>query len=126
MLWLFVIFERFKMQYFKTIFLNEAKVFLASQTPKTVQKIFYNIRLSEQTLDPKLFKKLSDDIWEFRTIYAGSQIRLLAFWDKRDGVSTLVVATHGFIKKSSKVPKKELERANYLKDQYFNINTPNE
>jgi hypothetical protein len=41
--------------------------------------VFYNIDLAEQTNDPKLFKKLKNDIWEFRTLYAGLQIRLLAF-----------------------------------------------
>ncbi|TRZ52410.1 hypothetical protein D4S03_03500 [bacterium] len=35
--------------------------------------------------DPKLFKKLHDEIWEFRVKYKTIQIRLLSFWDKRDG-----------------------------------------
>ncbi|MFD1003127.1 hypothetical protein ACFQ21_27625 [Ohtaekwangia kribbensis] len=32
-------------------------------------------------LNIKFFKKLKDDIWEFRTEYRGVQYRLLAFWD---------------------------------------------
>ena len=64
-------------------------------------------------------KKLQNDIWEFRTKYAGLQIRLLAFWDKTDRKETLVFATHGFIKKVDKVPKNEIERAVRLKDNYF-------
>jgi len=75
--------------------------------------------LAEQTNDPKLFKKLQNDIWEFRTIFAGLQIRLLAFWDKSDNTNTLVFATHGFIKKVDKVPKNEIERAVRIKEQYF-------
>ncbi len=59
------------------------------------------------------------DIWEFRTQYAGIQIRLLAFWDKTDGKETLVFATHGFIKKVDKVPSKEIERAVKIKERYF-------
>ena len=56
----------------------------------------------------------------FRTKYAGLQIRLLAFWDKADIKETLVIATHGFIKKVDKVPANEITRALRLKDNYFN------
>ena len=62
--------------------------------------MLYNIDLAEQTKDPKLFKKLEREIWEFRSKYLGIQIRLLAFWDKEDNKETLVLATHGFIKKT--------------------------
>jgi phage-related protein len=62
---------------------------------------------------------LQDDIWEFRTKYTALQIRLLAFWDKTDGKETLVVATHGFIKKTDKVPKSEIERAMKIRKRYF-------
>jgi hypothetical protein len=55
-----------------------------------------------------------------RTKDAGLQIRLLAFWDKSDNKETLVIATHGFIKKIDKVPANEIERAVRLKDKYFN------
>jgi phage-related protein len=81
--------------------------------------VFYNIDLAEQTNDPRLFKKLKNDIWEFRTRYSGLQIRLLAFWDKTDGKETLVMATHGFIKKVDKVPENEIERASKIREKYF-------
>jgi len=73
---------------------------LPNSTRKQPRKIIYNIDLAEQTNDPRLFKKLQNDIWEFRTKYAGLQIRLLAFWDKTDNKETLVIVTHGFGKKS--------------------------
>ena len=107
------------MRYFKTRFLEEADKFISSLGPKTIKKIFYNIDLAEQTNDPKLFKKLQNDIWEFRIKYAGRQIRLLAFWDKTDNQNTLVIATHGFIKKADKVPANEIDRAVRLRDNYF-------
>ena len=110
------------MRHFETEFLNEAKKFLKALQPKITKKVFYNIDLAEQTNDPKLFKKLKSDIWEFRTKYAGLQIRLLAFWDKTDNKKTLVIATHGFIKKVDKVPTKEINRAIRLKDKYFETN----
>lgn len=107
------------MRYFETLFLEEANEFIAGLDSKSVRKIFYNIDLAEQTNDPKLFKKLTNDIWELRTKYGGLQIRLLAFWDKTDNHETLVVATHGFIKKADKVPANEIDRANRLRKEYF-------
>jgi phage-related protein len=107
------------MKYFETRFLEEADEFIAGLDTKIIKKIFYNIDVAEQTNDPKLLKKLQNEIWEFRTKYAGLQIRLLAFWDKTDNKETLVIATHGFIKKVDKVPKNEIERAVRLKDKYM-------
>jgi phage-related protein len=108
------------MRYFETRFMEDANEFIATLDPKTIKKIFYNIDLAEQTNDPKLFKKLQNDIWELRTKFAGLQIRLLAFWDKTDNKETVVIATHGFIKKVDKVPLNEIVRAVRLKDKYFN------
>ncbi len=111
--------ERYPLQYFQTRFLEEADKFIASFDSKTASKVFYNIDLAEQTNDPKLFKKLQNDIWEFRTRYNGLQIRLLAFWDKTDGKETLVLATHGFNKKVDKVPSNEIDRAVKIRAKYF-------
>ena len=107
------------MHYFQTRFLKEADKFIAGLDPKTARKVFYNIDLCEQSNDPKLFKKLQKDIWEFRTKFGGIQIRLLAFWDKDDETKTLVFATHGFIKKVDKVPANEIERAINIRKKYF-------
>jgi hypothetical protein len=68
-----------------------------------------------------LFKKLQHDIWEFRTQYLGLQIRLLAFWDKTNQQETLVIATHGFIKKVDKIPANEINRAIRLREKYYNL-----
>lgn len=107
------------MQYFQTRFLEQANEFIAGLDPKAARKLFYNIDLAEQTNDPRLFKKLKDDNWELRVRYGSIQIRLLAFWDKSDNKSTLVIATHGFIKKVDKVPENEIERAKNLRNKYF-------
>ena len=111
------------MRYFQTRFLEGAEFFIAGLERKTAAKLFYNIDLAEQTNDPKLFKKLQGEIWEFRTIYLGLQIRLLAFWDKGNNEQTLVFATHGFVKKVSKVPKNEIEKADTIRKQYFEAKT---
>ncbi len=108
------------MRFFETKFMEEANDFLAKLDHKTIRKIIFNIDLAEQTNDPRLFKKLQNDIWEFRTKSIGKQIRLLAFWDKSDNKKTLVIATHGFIKKVDKMPSNEIERAIRLRNKYYN------
>lgn len=50
----------------------------------------------------------------------GLQIRLLAFWDRTDDQDCLVVATHGFLKKTNKVPIEEIKRAKERMKKYFN------
>ena len=68
----------------------------------------------------ELFKKLENsEIWEFRTLYNGVAYRLFAFWDT--DTQTLVVATHGIIKKTQKTPKKEIARAEAIMKQYFEL-----
>jgi phage-related protein len=107
-------------RYFETQFLEEAEEFLSKLSSKTIRKVLYNIELSEQTKDPRLFKKLQDDIWEFRARYDGLQIRFLAFWDKSDERYTLVIACNGYIKKANKTDVQEIEKAKRLREQYFN------
>ncbi len=106
-------------QKFDVIFLEQAIEFLESLDLKTRKKIYYNIDKSKLVNDPKLFKKLTDDIWEFRTKYSGIQYRLFAFWDKTDTQDTLVISTHGIVKKVSKVSKSDIVKANELKKDYF-------
>ena len=69
--------------------MEDAATFVSSLEDKAIRKVLFHIDLAEQTNDPKLFKKLNHEIWEFRTRYAGIQIRLLAFWDKTDENQTL-------------------------------------
>ena len=107
------------MRFFTTIFLKEADEFLSTLDSKTVIKVLYNIELAENSNDRRLFKKLHDEIWEFRTLFNGAQIRLMAFWDTRDKLETLVVASHGYVKKTSKVHKNEIDKAIALRKKYM-------
>ena len=104
---------------FEIIFLDEAFEFLSGLEKKHYEKILYNIRKSQIQVDAELFKKLNNEIWEFRTLYQGFQYRLLAFWDKTSATETLVISTHGFIKKRSKVPDQEIEKALISREKYF-------
>lgn len=49
---------------------------------------------------------------------AKRKYRLFAFWDTR--TETLIVATHGIVKKSQKTPPKEIKKAVNIKNKYFN------
>jgi phage-related protein len=104
---------------FEIIFLEEAFRFIEGLGRKHSEKILYNMRKAQMETDPELFKKLTNEIWEFRTIYQGIQYRMLAFWDKSDNKNTLVIATHGFVKKRSKVPETEILKARQLMLKYL-------
>ena len=106
-------------QRFEVELLDEAYEFLENLDSKHRKKIIQNMDRAKFHTDPKLFKKLDEEIWEFRTLFSGFQYRLLAFWDKTEQTETLVFATHGFIKKTSKVDKKEIEKAEKIRQQYF-------
>lgn len=105
---------------FRVDFLEDAKMFLDALDDKTRQKIFYNIWKSRSTNNKELFKKMQGEIWEFRTKYNKTYYRLFAFWDKTKKEDTVVVSTHGLIKKTGKTPIKEIEKAERLRKKYFN------
>ncbi|HWJ30499.1 MAG TPA: type II toxin-antitoxin system RelE/ParE family toxin [Flavisolibacter sp.] len=62
---------------------------------------------------------MTETIWEFRTLFNKTHYRIFAFWDKTDGGNTLVLATHGLIKKTEKTPKGDLEKAERIRQQYL-------
>ena len=105
--------------------LPEAIEFLETLDDKTREKIYYNIRKVQLVNDNELFKKLNDFIWEFRTLYNSKAYRLFSFWDKFDGKETLVVATHGILKKTQKTPPKEIKKADEIRKQYLKNKTKN-
>lgn len=108
---------------FEVIFLEQAIEFVENMDSKSRNKIYYNIDKAKLINDPKLFKKLEGEIWEFRTKYNGIQYRLFSFWDKTGKTETLVISTHGIIKKVSKVPKSEVVKAEKIRLEYFNFKT---
>lgn len=103
--------------------LPEAVDFLERLEDKAREKIYYNIKKAQFVNDNELFKKLNEFIWEFRTLYNGKAYRLFSFWDKIGGKQTLVVATHGILKKTQKTPLKEIKKAEEIRSQYFKNQT---
>ncbi len=68
---------------FDVTYMEFALSFIESLPEKAKDKIAYNISKSRYFMDKELFKKLNDDIWEFRTIYQGITYRLLALLGQR-------------------------------------------
>ena len=105
---------------FRVEILDDAKVFLDGLNEKVRNKIVYNIWKSRSSNDKELFKKFQDEIWEFRTKFNNTYYRLFAFWDKSNKTDTVVISTHGLVKKTNKIPKNEIERAEKIREKYFN------
>ena len=105
----------------QVVLMDEALAFVRSLPLKVQQKITYNYKKIEQGIvDKELFKKLEDsEIWEFRTLFNGNCYRLFSFWDTE--TETLIVATHGLVKKTQKTPQKEIAKAEEIRKQYFEL-----
>ncbi len=106
------------MNQIKIILLDRVREFLKSLNPKILSKIYANMqKVQEGVNDKDIFKKLTGtDFWEFRTHYSGMSYRLIAFWDKKE--RSLVVCTHGFVKKSQRTPEKEIAKAESIRLDY--------
>jgi len=102
---------------FEIEFLGKAVKFLNSLDKETRVRIYEDMRYAQKYQNSKFFKKLTKDIWEFRTRHKGKIYRLFAFWDKNR--KSMVIATHGMHKKDQKTPIKEIETATKLMNQYY-------
>lgn len=104
---------------FQVQFLEEAAEFLDSLDEKARDKVIYNIQKARRSNDKELFKKLKDEIWQFRTLFNRTHYRLFAFWDKTGQKETVVISTHGLVKKTDKTPDGEIEKAERIRKLYF-------
>ena len=107
---------------FEVVYLELAVDFLESIDQAAQEKLIYNIEKSKFLNDVVVFKKLVNKIWEFRAELRGIQYRILAFWTKDIEGCSCVVCTNGFIKKSSKVQRKEVLVSINLMKWYLSIN----
>jgi len=65
----------------------------------------------------KFLKKIdgTDGLFEIRIEYGGDIFRIFCFFD----YGKLIILLNGFAKKSQKTPKREIERALQIKEQYY-------
>ena len=93
--------------------------FLDSLPSKIVQKITWVLNLLEEfeIITAQYFKKLknTDNIWECRIKHGSNIYRIFCFFYK----DSVVVLTHGFIKKTQRTPKSEIKKAEKYKKDYL-------
>lgn len=58
-----------------------------------------------------------DELWEIRIEFEGNIYRVFCCFDE----GNLVVLFNGFQKKSQKTPKKKIEKAMRIKEEYFKL-----
>ena len=98
---------------------NDFIDFYKAQDSKVQLKIEYVLDLVrfERKVPIKFFKQLenTDGIYEVRVITTFKSIRILCF---QDG-GNLVVLANCFVKKTQKTPKKEIKKAEKMKNEYL-------
>lgn len=94
--------------------------FFAKQREKVKNKIIWTFELIEdlQRIPETYFKHLenTEGLYEIRVQVGRDIFRIFCFFDE----GKLVVIINGFQKKSQKTPKKEIERALLIKEEYEN------
>ena len=83
-----------------------------------VDEVLFMIRIAER-IPSKFFQHMTgtDGLFEIRIEYRSNIYRIFCCFDE----GNLVVLFNGFQKKSQKTPKKEIERALRIKEEYFDL-----
>ena len=105
---------------FRIVLTEQAKEFIDSLPLSAREKMDYIIyRVAKGEKNKEIFKKLddSDNIWEFRVLHKKIAYRLFAFWDTEK--ETLIIATHGIIKKNAKNTGKRNRKSRSYKERIF-------
>ena len=109
--------EQRSLFFFKSYF----EEFYENQDFKVQKKILWTFKIiRELKRIPENYLKYiknSTGLYEIRVQVGNNIFRIFCFFDQDD----LVVIGHGFQKKSQKTPKKEIERAEQIKAEYYDI-----
>ncbi len=96
--------------------------FYEQQSEKVKEKIDYVFDLvaNAERIPEKFLKHLegTNGLYEIRVKFSSDIFRIFCFFHE----GKIVVVLHGFQKKSEKIPKSELVRAEKLKQQYIEEN----
>lgn len=109
-----------KKQKYRTIvfYKNYFQKFFVSQRDKVKDKIIWTFKLIEefQKVPETYLKHIenTDGLFEIRVQQGSDIFRIFCFFDQ----GQLVVIANGFQKKKQKTPKKEIERAIKIKEEY--------
>jgi len=101
--------------YYKNYYLN----FFKTLDLKVREKFNWTLKLIStiERVPVKYFKHIenSTGLYEIRVEVGSNIFRVFSFFDE----DQLIILINGFQKKSQKTPKKEIEKAEKLKKQYF-------
>lgn len=101
--------------YYKHYYLD----FYATLSPEVKKKFNWTLQLISEIdrVPEKYFSHMtgSSGIFEIRVEFGSNIYRAFSFFDE----GKLIVLINGFIKKTRKTPKSEIELAEILKKQYF-------
>ena len=105
----------------KIIFFRDYfSVFFIKQTDKVKNKIIWTFELIEdiQRVPETYLKHIenTDGLFEIRVQLGNNIYRIFCFFDK----GQLIVLANAFQKKTKKTPKKEIEKALKIKEEYYN------
>ena len=93
--------------------------FYESESDKVKKKIIWTLKAIEE-LDriPDIYLKHlknTTGLYEIRVQVGNNIFRIFCFFD----FDNLIIIGHGFIKKTQKTPKQELEKAEQIKKEYY-------
>ena len=91
---------------------------LNSKLKDKIDEILFLVRIAKR-IPSKFFKHLTgtNGLFEIRIEYQSNIYRIFCCFDK----GNLVVLFNGFQKKKQKTPKKEIEKALRIRDDYFEL-----
>ena len=91
---------------------------LSSKLKDKIDEVLFLIRIAER-IPSKFFRHMTgaDGLYEIRVEYQSNIYRIFCCFDK----GNLIVLFNGIQKKKQKTPKKEIEKALRIKDEYFEL-----
>lgn len=91
--------------------------FISSISEVEAKKVFYVIDMlkMQERLSARFVKFIENGIYELRAEHCGNIFRVFFIFDE----GNVVLLFNGFRKKTQKTPRKEIEMANKLKNEYY-------
>lgn len=98
---------------YKTYFLD----FISTLNENEARKVFYVVDMLkvQERISTKFVKFIRDGLYELRVTYNGSIYRVFFIFDD----DNIILLFNGFNKKTKKTPKKEIDKAIELKEEYY-------
>ena len=109
--------QRRQLVFFKSYFKDFFEP-LNNKVKDKIDQVLFLVRMADQ-IPSKFFQHMSgtDGLFEIRIEYQSNIYRIFCCFDE----GKLLILFNGFQKKSQKTPKKEIEKALRIKNEYFDL-----